>query len=491
MKKLLLFLFFIGSIYHAQATISQIRWGSSGDPLTGLTITWSNNGTGDSIKWGYTTSFEKGKFKSTSRTGYTSGTLFFKYVFPTVTPSTTIYYELYDSHAHTWGTQQTFATSPQVNVTSNFTFCALGDCRDYPSTLTTVSNLASARKPALVLFNGDLTVAGTSASEYNTFFTAASSFLANNVVYHVEGNHDAASPSMFSNLWDLPMTGSTNLYYSFRYGNCIFISLNSNDTSNATQFSWLKTTLANAAADPTIMWKIVSCHHAFFNTGTHTGDMDDTRTTWWKAFDTYGVDLVLTGHDHNYQRSYPINLSASPVGTPVAQYGSATGQGRLQIISGGAGAGLYSETTGSADSWAIAKFDETYNYVYFDVQGCKITITDYDQTNAVVETLTLDKTASPSCTATGISTVSEKANALTILPNPMEGAFTLRYTSDQTGEAVIKIYDVNGKEVTSQKVTKSSNLLEFQYDLSGHAKGIYAVSVIMGDHKETTNMILK
>jgi len=491
MKKLFLFLLFTGFIYKSQATISQIRWGSSGDPLTGLTVTWSNTGTADSIKWGYTTSFEKGKFKSTSRTGYTSGTLFFKYVFPTVTAGTTIYYELYDSNAHTWGSQQTFGTAPDVSNTSNYTFCAMGDCRDYPATLTTVTNLATARKPAFVLFNGDLTLAGNSATQYNTFFTAASNFLANSLVYHVEGNHDAASPTMFSNLWDLPKTGSTNLYYSFRYGNTIFISLNSNDTSNTTQFSWLKSTLATAASDPTIIWKVVSFHHAFFNTGSHTGDMDNARTSWWKAFDDYGVDLVLNGHDHNYQRTYPINLKASPVGTPVAQYGSNTGEGRLQIISGGAGAGLYSENASSADYWSIAKFNKTYNYVFFNVQGCKITITDYDQTNAVVETLTLDKTASPSCVATVVSDVAEKANSLSISPNPMEGAFTLHYTSAQTGDVLIKIYDVNGKEVISQKAVKTGAVLELPYDLSGQAKGIYSVSVIMGEQKETTTMILK
>src|SRR5581483_9771237 len=102
-KNLLLALVAIAVSFQASATISQIRWGTTKDPLNGLTVTWSNTGTKDSIKWGYTTSYEKGKFVSTSRTGYTSGTLFFKYTFPTVTGSSTIYYSLYDSKAKTWG----------------------------------------------------------------------------------------------------------------------------------------------------------------------------------------------------------------------------------------------------------------------------------------------------------------------------------------------------------------------------------------------------
>jgi hypothetical protein len=493
MKKILFLLFFAGGLYQVNAatTINQVRWGSSGDPLNGLTVTWSNTGTADSIQWGYTTSYEKGKFPAVKRAGYTSGTSFFKYVFPTVTATTTLYYSFYDSKGKTWNPPATFMTSPPVN-TSSFSFCALGDCRDYPSTLTTVSNLVTARKSSLVLFNGDLTLLGTSASEYNTFFTAASAFLANNLVYHVMGNHDNSNSSMFSNLWDLPQTGGTNLYYSFRYGNAIFISLNSNDAGNATQLTWLQNTLSAAASDPSITWKIVSFHHAFFNTGSHTGDMDSYRSTWWKAFDDYGVDMVFNGHDHNYQRTYPINLNAGSVGTPVAKYGSTSTEGRCQVISGGAGAGLYSQNTGSSDAWSINVFNKTYNYTSVTVTGCKVKIIAYDQNNVLIDSLTLDKSGTSACVATGVQELKQvKSNPISITPNPLEGSFTMHYDSEQTGEATIKIYDVAGKVVISEKVIKSTNNLEYHYDLSGHAKGMYSISVIMGNRKESATMILK
>jgi hypothetical protein len=490
MKKTLVLLFLIGSFCQLKATVGQIRWGSSGDPLNGLTVTWSNTGAADSVKWGYTTAFEKGKFIGIKRAGYTTAS-FFRYVFPTVTPSTVIYYSIYDSGAHTWGTQQTFTTSPPLNSTT-FTFCALGDCRDVPATLTAISNLVSARKPALTLFNGDLTLSGNNASQLTTFFTSASNFLANNIVYHAEGNHDAASPSTFSNLFDLPITSGTNLYYAVKYGNAMFITLNSCDPTNATQLSWLKTTLASANADPSITWKIVSCHHPFFNTGTHTGDMDSYRTTIWKAFDDYGVDLILNGHDHNYQRSKPINLNTGSVGTPVAQYGSVTGQGRCEIISGGAGAGLYAQNTSSADAWAINLFNQNYNYVKCDVQGCKMVITAYNMSDVVIETFNLDKTGTATCNlATDVASTAVKFNPISIFPNPVESTFTLHYSSELTGEALIKIYDMNGKEVASEKTNKTSAEMEFKFDLSHHAKGVYTVSVIMGTQKDNAVLILR
>jgi 3',5'-cyclic AMP phosphodiesterase CpdA len=487
MKKIAIFAAFATCAYTAGATISQIRWGSSGSPLNGLTITWSNNGSADSIKWGYTTSYEVGDFAGTKRSGYSSGISFFKYKFPTVTPSSTIYYKLYDSNAHSWTAQKTFLTSADTSLNA-FSFSVLGDCRDYPATLTTVSNLVNARNPDLVLFNGDLTLLGTSASEYNTFFTACSNFLQNNVVYHAEGNHDAGNTSLFSNLWDLPTTNGTNLYYAVRYGNALFITINSTTPSSTAQLNWLQGVLTNALIDPTIKWKIVSMHHAFFTIGNHQGDMDAYRSTIWKAFDDYGVDLVVTGHDHNYQRSKPVNLNVSTT-APVAQYGSGLNEGRCQIVSGGAGASLY--TQGSTnDAWAINLFNSTYNYVHCDVQDCKIVVRAFDQNNAMIDSLVLDKTGTSACATTQVTQVKQKFNPISIYPNPAESNFTLHYSSEQIGEAVIQLYDGLGREVGSEKAQKTKTDFDYKYDVSKYPKGIYNVSITVSGQRDNAVLVI-
>lgn len=468
----LLMLFYV----NAGATISQIRWGTTTDPLNGLTITWTNNGTTDSIKWGYTTAFEKGHFSATKRSGDTTTVSFFKYSFGSVTASSTIYYELYDSKAKTWGTQSTFKTAPPLTSTS-FTFCALGDCRDYPSTLTQVSNLAAGKTPTFILFNGDLTVDGTYASEYNTFFNAASNMLANNLVFHAEGNHDAADPTMFSNLWDIPTVKGSNLYYSFTYGNTIFITINTNNPSDTAQLGWLNRTLAAANTNPAIIWKVVSCHHCFFTTGDHYGDMNSYRSTIWKAFDTYGVDFVLTGHDHNYQRSYPINLNVSS-SKPVSQYGSATGQGRCEIVSGGSGAGLYANMS-TPDKWAIDIFNETYNYTYYTVNGCNIKMIAYDNTGKIIDSLTFSKASTPACISTGEPVISADANKLNVYPNPLNNDnLNVHYTSAYTGNIKIIVTDINGREVMVKETNKPSSELQYSLDVAKLPNGTYQVSLV-------------
>ncbi len=481
MKKISIFVFILSMSFCANAAVNQIRWGTATDLLNGLTITWSNTGNSDSIAWGYTTALEMGHFSGTGRSGY-STPKFFAYKFPTVLADTNIYYKIWNSATASWDAQRTYRTAPNP-ASRKFSFAALGDCRTSPSVLTSISNYVAARKPALSLFNGDLTLSGTSPTEYNTFFSAASTFLEQSLVLHAEGNHDAASPVTFSNMWDLPITNGSNLYYSVRYGHTLFITINSCDPTNTTMRSWLHTTLAAAETDATIVWKIVSFHHPFFNIGAHQGDMDAYRSSIWKEFDDHGVDIVFNGHDHNYQRSKPINLNAS-TSAPVASFGSASGQGRLQIISGGAGASLYTQGS-NADAWAMNIFNSTYNYVYCDVDGCVLKVSAYNSSNSLIDSITLNKTGSSSCNTSEVhATYKTIVNPMSIYPNPASQSFTLKYSAESTGEANIIITDEKGKRVFAEKVNKTDAVLEYKHDVSRLAKGIYNVSVELSGQKD-------
>ena len=217
LKRYILFLVLSGLTTQLSAEITQIRWGSSNTPLTGLTITWSNISTADSIDWGYTTTFEKPSALGIKRAGYTTAS-FFKFVFPgTVNASSTIYYKLYDSSTKTWTAQKTFATAKAENSVK-FSFSTIGDSRNNTAMFTTVSNLLTAKKPDLVLYSGDITDAGNSASEYNAWFSAGTNFLENNVVYHAQGNHDASNTAWFTNMFEFPAATGTKLYNYTRYG---------------------------------------------------------------------------------------------------------------------------------------------------------------------------------------------------------------------------------------------------------------------------------
>jgi len=77
--------------------------------------------------------------------------------------------------------------------------------------------------------------------------------------------------------------------------------------SGGAQTRWLEATLAAARQDSDIDWIIVQMHQDALSSSKHGNGSDKgIRETWLPLFDRYGVDLVLCGHDHDYERSWPV-----------------------------------------------------------------------------------------------------------------------------------------------------------------------------------------
>jgi 3',5'-cyclic AMP phosphodiesterase CpdA len=76
---------------------------------------------------------------------------------------------------------------------------------------------------------------------------------------------------------------------------------------------------AAARNDPSVDWIIVQMHQcACSSSATGNGSDLGTRQQWLPLFDQYEVDLVLNGHDHDYERSFPVRGADANVGREVA-----------------------------------------------------------------------------------------------------------------------------------------------------------------------------
>lgn len=503
MKKLII-PFLVAAVFYtsARAAISQIRWGSTGDPLNGLNITWTSTGTADSIRWGYTSSFENGRALAVRRNSYASARYFFTYMFPgSVKPNSIIYYALYDSDLKSWGQQKTYSTA-QSSDTKNFTFLAIGDSRNGLAVWKKVSELANTKKAALTVFNGDIVDNGGSAGEWDDWFNSGAAYLEKNVVYHALGNHDednVDTKKFFENIFELPKNSSgSELYSATKYGNVLFITLNSevygSNGDPKPQADWLATELQKAKKDPSILWTVVSHHRPHLNIGQHNSQNSSFPGSWkpviWKVYDDYGVDLVLNGHDHNYQRTKPVNLKVS-ASAPVSKYGSEPGEGRCQIICGGAGAPLYPVSTSNADAWAMEKYQSVDNFVLCEVSGCKMTVTAYKADGSVLDNFVLDKTGTAACKLSGDNHEINEAkifNSIQIIPNPTTGIFRLDFNSQDIGKGTINIFDFSGNLVYTKQIEKTEPNFSAQYDLSSFSKGIYNLQIIVNG--QTDNALI-
>ncbi|MBV8529531.1 MAG: metallophosphoesterase family protein, partial [Candidatus Dormibacteraeota bacterium] len=255
-----------------------------------------------------------------------------------------------------------FTTAPAGRAP--FRFTSFGDLST-PNTAWVLSygqsvyavDQVNAQKPLFHLLNGDLCYANLNPkfqpqvwADFNNNNQRSAAFLP---WMPCDGNHeiefDNGPQGLDSYLtrYTLPgngVSGFEGRWYSFRIGSVQFVSLAADDViyqdaaafvggpaalvpasstgnppippgtslyvhgySGGRQTAWLAQTLAAARKDESIDWIVVQMHECALSSSI-TGNGSDLgiRQEWLGLFDRYEVDLVLCGHDHDYERSYPV-----------------------------------------------------------------------------------------------------------------------------------------------------------------------------------------
>ncbi len=157
----------------------------------------------------------------------------------------------------------------------------------------------------------------------------------------VIGNHDTKVGDYQYHFYNTNTTGNygstpAGSDYYFRYGDVLFIILNSNSRDTSSHRQLMKRAIkANSDAK----WRIVSFHHDVYGSGAAHSNRTSAnmRIIMAPLMDEFNIDLVINGHDHAYARSYSMldgtaidygNQSVSlknPVGTTYISLGTATG----------------------------------------------------------------------------------------------------------------------------------------------------------------------
>jgi hypothetical protein len=109
------------------------------------------------------------------------------------------------------------------------------------------------------------------------------------------GNHDETNERMYK-----PFNMNGKQYYSFRKGNAEFLALDSN-YMNPEQMKWIDQQLTDSDAT----WKICFFHHPLYSDGKTHGPAVDLRNQLEPILLSHGVNLVLSGHEHFYERLKP------------------------------------------------------------------------------------------------------------------------------------------------------------------------------------------
>ena len=243
-----------------------------------------------------------------------------------LSPSTRYYYsvESGDTVLSAAGTNQYWVTAPAPGEPHKTRFWLLGDpglqTTDQAGVISAYRGAMGTSHTDLILLAGDDAYWSGLDDEYQAgLFEPFAFAFRTTPVWPALGNHDTAQLTndtfgypYYLN-FSMPTNGEaggvpsgTESYYSFDFADIHFVSLNSytaNRSSNGPMATWLRADLA-ANRQP---WLIAYWHHPPYSRGSHDADTEieclEMRQNFVTVLEQYGVDLVLCGHSHTYERS--------------------------------------------------------------------------------------------------------------------------------------------------------------------------------------------
>jgi predicted phosphodiesterase len=305
--------------YPSSQTPDQIMLTWSSDPQTGIDIQWRTDTSVDSgiVKYRLTGDMEEfstaaGKFTMDDRVllndcsvnRYTAKLRNLK-------PGTTYEYQIVPQT--NWSASQTFSTHDDDD---SFAFIWFGDTHHSPE-FGKLINAAEKRHPESAFYSiaGDIVSDGLQRDQWDDIFDFTQDVISRKPLMAVPGNHDNRSglgALMYRELFSYPLNGPDGVEkeqtYSFRYKNALFLMIDGTSPID-TQTIWIEDQLAGSDAS----WKFAMFH---FPPYSSDGGYPVIRSKWCTLFDKYHVDIVMSGHVHNYLRTKPMN-NEKPVASPA------------------------------------------------------------------------------------------------------------------------------------------------------------------------------
>ncbi len=238
-----------------------------------------------------------------------------------------------------------------------------------------------------IIHTGDLAYPTGSYLNYkNNFFDIYEKHMERGPIYPSPGNHDYLpdKPQTYLKIFDLPKQAlnakDQGRYYSFDTKFVHFISLDTNDPlaeisseRNDDMADWLENDLKKVSADK---WKIVFFHHPPFSSGIVHGDNEQVNKLLVPIFEKHNVDLVFSGHEHDYERTCSIKA------------GRCADKGVIYIVTGGGGQNLYD--FGDKKYFTVRR-SVVHHFVSAVVSKCLFETQVVDINNNVIDGFSINK----------------------------------------------------------------------------------------------------
>jgi hypothetical protein len=198
----------------------------------------------------------------------------------------------------------TFTTAPPAGKRA-VVFAATGDSGWPGGSEAAVAEVMRTAQPEIVIHAGDVVYPHGELENYRPNFFEPFARVVDRAGFFPEiGNHDCetAGGQAWDDVFTTPANGpaGSERYYSFDWGDVHFLALDVVSTSydrGSRQWAFADADLAAAAGS----WKVVYMHYPPYSAGPSGGN-NEIRRELLPMFESRRVDLVISGHDHGYQR---------------------------------------------------------------------------------------------------------------------------------------------------------------------------------------------
>lgn len=244
--------------------------------------------------------------------------------------------------------------------------------------------LLDAQQVDLVAHVGDIVYPSGEDKDYDpNLFQVYPNILRRTPLYPVLGNHDILDGSAWWDNFRLPANRYNENVYSYEWGDALFVALDSNSLGDS-QAGWMGEVLA-ASNKP---WKFIVLHHPPYSCG-QTSSNYSVRGKIVSLAERHGVDIIFSGHAHDYQRTYPIRAGDLANQSQDPDYIDPPGP--VYVITGGG-----ADTRGADDScWFTRYADSVTHFVRMQVVYDKLTLEAVDASGTVFDRMSITKTHLP------------------------------------------------------------------------------------------------
>ena len=293
-------------------------------------------------------------------------------------PATTYCYEL-QRGGETLMRAGGFASAPAPGTGARVRTLVIGDSGGGGSDQRALYGQLETVPFDLMIHTGDIAYDHGTLGEFEgKFFDVYGALLRRAPIFPASGNHeyDTADATAFREVFVLPengQPGGRERWYSYDWGDVHFVALDTERTG-AEQAAWLE---ADLAANR-LPWTVVYGHKPPHSTGDHGSDAGFVQF-FVPILEAHDVDLVLSGHDHHYERFKPQH-------------------GVLYVVSGGGGKGTRDVSGGPITAFAEA----VIHCVVVEVQGDTLTLHAIDAVGREFDSAVIQKAAAVSKSRTPV-----------------------------------------------------------------------------------------